>query len=291
MVCLDYGRIFRQIRKQKHVPLSYFQKVGITKSVISKFERGETMMSFERVQAALQAIDVSLTEYELILNNFISDFQETFLDEIENAAIYQDFNKLNKLYEESKGTGNRFLVLSTKAQLQGLEEVEISELVDYLKKVDHWGYLELCLLYTILDYLNPTLLKEIVKEYLTINYTHNTVYKYRRKFYLICFSIILNLIGQDDREGVLEILNHIPPRPRIEAIDFYVSVFGILVSGLKKYLFSNTEDGYVEVSQALELIEILGNVKLRKYYENRINRFLGEDFLNQISVAQNRKGI
>lgn len=74
-----YGKVFKQIRTQKKLPLSYFQKLGIDKAVVSRFERGKTMVSIERVDAMLQEMNVSLAEYELMINHFVSDYHEEFL--------------------------------------------------------------------------------------------------------------------------------------------------------------------------------------------------------------------
>lgn len=72
------------------MPLSYFQRVGIDKIGLSRFERGLSMMGFEKVDVMLQEMNVSLAEYELVINHFVPDFQEEFLFEVEEADFAQD---------------------------------------------------------------------------------------------------------------------------------------------------------------------------------------------------------
>ena len=37
-----YGAVFETLRKQKHLPLSYFESFGIEKTTIQRFETGKT---------------------------------------------------------------------------------------------------------------------------------------------------------------------------------------------------------------------------------------------------------
>ena len=49
-----YGDCFKKLRNQKNLGLSYFSKIGINRANLSRFERGQTMMSFERVDLMLE---------------------------------------------------------------------------------------------------------------------------------------------------------------------------------------------------------------------------------------------
>ncbi|ETD05603.1 hypothetical protein N568_0101540 [Lactococcus garvieae TRF1] len=63
------------------------------------------MMSFERVDLMLEEMQVLLAEYELIVNNFMPNYQDFFLLELEEADFSQDFNKIQKLYLEAREAG------------------------------------------------------------------------------------------------------------------------------------------------------------------------------------------
>ena len=68
MVYKKYGEVFKKLRKQAAISLLEFEKLGISSSTVSDFERGKSMMSFEKVDICLQLIGVSLEEYENFLN-------------------------------------------------------------------------------------------------------------------------------------------------------------------------------------------------------------------------------
>ncbi|MDT2859014.1 helix-turn-helix transcriptional regulator [Lactococcus lactis] len=48
-----YGEIFKKLREQKNFSLSHFSEIGISKASLSRFELGQTMISFERLDSAL----------------------------------------------------------------------------------------------------------------------------------------------------------------------------------------------------------------------------------------------
>ena len=143
MVFAEYGEKFRRLREQKGLSLSFFEKLGINKTNLSRFERGKTMMSFERIDMMLQEMNVSLAEYELVLNNFVLDFQEEFLDEIEKANFEFDEEKLHALYHEARDSGYILLALAAKSNIEKLKKFEVDYVLQYLKKVKAHGYFDM----------------------------------------------------------------------------------------------------------------------------------------------------
>ena len=92
-----YGDCFKKLRNQKNLGLSYFSKLGIDRSNISRFEHGKCMMSFERIDLMLEEMQVPLSEYELIVNNYMPNFQEFFILELEKAEFIQNRDKIKEL--------------------------------------------------------------------------------------------------------------------------------------------------------------------------------------------------
>ncbi|MDR7697152.1 Rgg/GadR/MutR family transcriptional regulator [Lactococcus lactis] len=130
-----YGEKFKELRTQKQLPLSYFEEIRMNKGDLSRFEHGKQMIGFERLDVMLQQMNVSLAEYELIINNFVPDFQEAFLNDVDEADFNQDKPKLTKLYEEARETGYGLLAIATKARYDKLEEKEITYVLDFLNKI------------------------------------------------------------------------------------------------------------------------------------------------------------
>lgn len=176
-----YGEKFKELRTQKQLPLSYFEEIGMNKGDLSRFEHGKQMIGFERLDVMLQQMNVSLAEYELIINNFVPDFQEAFLNDVDEADFNQDKPKLTKLYEEARETGYGLLAIATKARYDKLEEKEITYVLDFLNKIKEWGYFELSVLYFVLDDLSTLELRKVFRDFETKSHNYYGLPKYSRR--------------------------------------------------------------------------------------------------------------
>ncbi|MBW9297702.1 MAG: helix-turn-helix domain-containing protein [Pseudolactococcus raffinolactis] len=76
MIYKKYGETFLRLRKQNGFNLIFFEQLGISKSSLGKFERGESMLGFDKLTTALQVLSVTLGEYENLLNDFELDIHE-----------------------------------------------------------------------------------------------------------------------------------------------------------------------------------------------------------------------
>lgn len=72
MIYKKYGQTFQQIRKQFGVSLAELSTIGIQKSTLSNFERGKSMITFDKVILSLQYLGVSLEDFENFLNRYNS---------------------------------------------------------------------------------------------------------------------------------------------------------------------------------------------------------------------------
>ncbi|WKB49928.1 Rgg/GadR/MutR family transcriptional regulator (plasmid) [Lactococcus lactis subsp. lactis] len=275
MIDKRYGLIFKQLRVQKGLPLSYFEKFGVLKSNLGRFERGETMMGFERLVTLLQALNISLADYEAFFNYYLPEYQEHFLFELEKADFSLNKTKLLKLYNEISQSEHRMLILLTKSKLSKLHAAEVTEIRNYLNKVKHWGYFELCLNYAMVEEGEVEDILKIVEQF-EVKTSYNCNYdlqRYRRKIHQIAYLSILRLCSKKNRLLAEEVLE-LTTRPEDEKLDFYISTFRILAVGYLNFCFNDEKSGLSEIEHALDLFEELGNKRLRIYYQNVINSFI-----------------
>lgn len=265
-----YGSVFRQIRLQKNLPLSFFEKIGIKKSCISKFERGDSKMSFEKIYEMLEAMDVSLKEYQLFINRFSPTYLEEFFATLDRADLYQDHEKLSNLYEKASSTSNFLLALIVKSKTNILSNGEIQRILTHLYEVKFWGYLEFSLLHTIL--LNNTELDDINNIFIMFEnridqYRGN--FRYVRKIYQIAYQFVLIFSIQNNKQFAEKIITRAKIAGHAD-FDFFISNIQKLVTGFMKYKFENADDGLQEINEALSLIKILGGEPLYNYYYKKI---------------------
>ena len=273
MVYHLYGEVFKQIRTQKKLPLSYFQKLGVEKGDISRFERGKTMMGLERIDAMLQEMNVSLAEYELILNHFVSDYHEEFLEELEKFDIQDNQNKLSQLYEEARGSGYKWLAYAVKARQKKLSLSEKEEIKIFLEEVEVWGYFELSLVYFVLDNLKTETLIQIMNIFEKKNRNYLGIFKYRRRIFQIAYRAIVVFVSRGEQKQAKLILKKTGNR-NPETIDFYIESLRQMAVGIYKYRFVNSAEGEEEIQIIFETFERLGYKELRVFYEERTQLIL-----------------
>lgn len=274
MVYAQYGKLFRQLRNQKHLGLSYFQKLGIPSANLSRFERGKSMMNFERVDSMLQEMNVSLAEYELMLNNFIPNFQEAFLEEVEDADFNDDFEKLKTLYDEAYESGYSLLALAVKARFEHLNPKEITIITSHLNKIERWGYFELSLTYFIMDSLQT---EDIISILIILNDKSRNYFgllKYRRRILQITYRSLFVLASRGEKELSFNILEQTNQRDR-KMIDFYIETLHNLSVSVFVYCFEDKEKGRFEINTNLDLMSTLGTPQLKKFYKRRLKETLG----------------
>lgn len=271
-----YGKNFRLIRKQKGLPLSYFQRVGIDKIGLSRFERGLSMMGFEKVDVMLQEMNVSLAEYELVINHFVPDFQEEFLFEVEEADFAQDEKKLKSLYKEAKESGFSYLALSVKSRFEKLTLSEINFVVKLLTEVTSWGYFELSIAYFVLDNLDTLTIQSLMSNFEQKNQNYFGIYKYRRRIFQIFYRALVILSSRGEKKLSQQILKMIE-KPNRAGIDLYLEVLHKMSIGFYNYSFVDENEGLAEIRNGLAIFDLLGQEKLKDFYGKRNKHFLNKN--------------
>ena len=59
----NIGEVFREIRLGRHLSLDYVSRGVVTKSFLSKFERGQSSITFEKLVALLERMQVTVAEF------------------------------------------------------------------------------------------------------------------------------------------------------------------------------------------------------------------------------------
>lgn len=188
----NYGEIFRVLRKDKHISLEEVAGKQLSKSFVSKFERGASEISFKNLLYVLDQINVTLDEFMLHVNENqdavdISSIR-FFLDKMAAATNFAtgdvQVKRLQALLAEYQQLAtiqynlrNYFFTLIIKAQLalyddsqnmekrylNGVQLPEIKIIQDYLYSVENWGRFELFLFQMILARIDVGSLRQLAR--------------------------------------------------------------------------------------------------------------------------------
>ncbi|MEG1486214.1 helix-turn-helix domain-containing protein [Lactococcus sp.] len=276
MVYFKYGKAFHDLRIQHGFSLSAFEELGIAKSTLSNFENGKSMLSFDRLDSALQKMNVSPLDYSIMINNGEQESYISIFDEIEHAYYQREIKRLKEIYEENqKGTNEEKLVAYTaKGLYQHLLPEEIHELEDYLKGIQFWGFFELSILANIGDRLNENLIDNILEDFFYNKaYYENDLY-YRVLIYRFLYKVILNCIDSGRKEKAQEVLDiskqfFMPGDVMSRVIINYAESFFV-------YYYVDKQKGKSQLQETLKFLKKIGADDFRKtlkmQYDKRIIR-------------------
>ncbi|WP_246574233.1 helix-turn-helix domain-containing protein [Leuconostoc miyukkimchii] len=117
----NFGRFIRKIREDRHISATdLVNATGVSRSVISKFERGQTDIQFSSMIKILSAL--SLTLDDLCYSEVFSGFEVNEL--IEKAYAYQ--NDINSLISILEKLNQRDILLHQEQVFKIVLEVRIN---------------------------------------------------------------------------------------------------------------------------------------------------------------------
>lgn len=269
-----YGEIFKKLREQKNFSLSHFSEIGISKASLSRFELGQTMISFERLDSALQEMNVTLAEYEHFINNFSMDYKEEFLEDIILADIADDVDKLHNLYLEAMEYDSKMLAYCAKSRYETLTQMEADDVVEYLYDVGEWGYFELSIFYLTLDSFSEREIMYLMKELWGKSKHLYGVFKYRRRVLQSSYRAVVLLSSKGARDSAKSILQK--SYPKDDFYDLYVENLRNLAHGFYSYCFKDKISGEKQIKNAIEIFGQVGYEDLADYYQKRYQKLLGK---------------
>lgn len=171
------GKTLREVRKGKRVSICKIADGYLSKSQISRFERGESEISCIRLMNILDKLNITLEEFLTIHSN--ENYPNNFINLIK--YIQEEYSKqrfsnikllLNKDVKYKISSLERTMIKSiiyTFDKSIKPTKNELLELSDYLFKIEKWGYYEIILLGNCVRTLNYDTLflltREMVKNY------------------------------------------------------------------------------------------------------------------------------
>lgn len=267
-----YGEIFRKVREQRNYSLADFQTIGISKASLSKFERGKTTMSFERVNEALQLMNIGLEEYENFLNDYLPNLSEEILVAIYNANMLGKENIVREFYEFTSHDDLYFVGLAAKSCYETLNEEEIENLTELFYSINIWSYSELCILYFTFSQLNEKDAFYIVKKLL--NEKHAVFNS--RKYSELVVQIFCKSIFVFSYKGYYKNAKYIVDK--VESHSFVNMMFlnnlYNFCHGYFIFCFKDRERGYEELKIALDIFNYIGTKEMSVFYQREYERYI-----------------
>jgi transcriptional regulator with XRE-family HTH domain len=151
-----FGEIYKLFRESRKITLRDIEHRGISRSQLSRFEKGETDLTTTKFFLALEQINVPIEEFMYAVKDFKRDCFYQLIDEVKQCFLNRNVPKLHKmLIKRMENDDNSIFstieIIFLKIKLQELSseeyfnDTDINRITDYLFGVNYWGMFEILL--------------------------------------------------------------------------------------------------------------------------------------------------
>lgn len=267
-----YGELFRKIRKQSGLSLTAFTSIGIGKTTLSDFERGKTMMRFDKVVMGLQFMGVSLEEFEHLLNHYLISDPLVILNSAESALIFENKEELRCLAELAKKSNHTQIHFALKILLGEAGDFEREELTEFLYTATSWTYKEMFIFHTLIDQIPPRDTLNILKEF---KKSFRGIYRsteYRRGLALVLFRSITVLSYYGYKKEAGEIILSIEEHQLAYSMFLRNLFYGTKAYWV--YCFEDKGKGQEMAQKFMTIQELAGVPEVTAFYKKRVEQYM-----------------
>lgn len=278
------GITLRKIRKGKQISISSLADSNLSKSQISRFERGESEISCTRLINILDKLHVSLDEF-LILHNGNSTKIESFADLIQyirKQYSSQNFDNIASLLTKSSNYNlNSYEKTMVKSILYTIDNNfapspdELIQLTDYLFKVEKWGYYEIILLGNCVRTINYNSYFLLTAEMLK-NYIYSSLNKTNKRIVTqLAINCLIISIDKNRFENCTLLITEIEKLLDNE-LNYYEQTVFLYATGYFE-LKTQNKKGIEKMKKALKVFEILGEYSIKSQYQEHYENYVNQD--------------
>lgn len=275
------GVTLRKIRKGKQISLCSVADELLSKSQISRFERGESEISCIRLINILDKLHITLDEF-LILHDEDYTKTESFanlVQYIRKQYSSQNINNIQSLLSDSSNyTLNSLEKTMVKSILHTMDsnvipsDEELLQLTDYFFKVEKWGYYEIILLGNCVRTINYNSYFLLTKEMLN-NYIYSSLNKTNKRIVTqLAINCLILSIDKKKFSNCSYLIDEIKKLLDNE-LNFYEQTVFLYATGyfeFKRQLSSGIET----MKQAIQVLDILGEDKLKLHYTSHFDKLV-----------------
>ncbi|CJJ55047.1 Positive transcriptional regulator%2C MutR family [Streptococcus pneumoniae] len=278
------GITLRKVRKGKQISLCSVADEHLSKSQISRFERGESEISCIRLINILDKLHITLDEF-LILHNEDYTNAELFANLVQYIRKqYSSHNIKNiaaLLSDSSHYTLNSFDKTMIKSILHTMDSSiipsnkELLQLTDYLFKVEKWGYYEITLLGNCVRTINYNSYFLLTKEMLN-NYIYSSLNKTNKRIVTqLAINCLILSVDKEEFSNCTCLITEIKALLDNE-LNFYEQTVFLYATGYFEFK-RHLDSGIEKMKQAIQVLDILGEDKLKLHYTSHFDKLVNKE--------------
>ena len=278
------GITLRKVRKGKQISLCSVADEHLSKSQISRFERGESEISCIRLINILDKLHITLDEF-LVLHN--EDYTNTELFANLVQYIRKQYSSQNikniaaLLSDSSHYTLNSFEKTMIKSILHTMDSSiipsnkELLQLTNYLFKVEKWGYYEITLLGNCVRTINYNSYFLLTKEMLN-NYIYSSLNKTNKRIVTqLAINCLILSVDKEEFSNCTYLITEIKALLDNE-LNFYEQTVFLYATGYFEFK-RHSDSGVEKMKQAIQVLDILGEDKLKLHYTDHFYKLVNKE--------------
>ncbi|WP_172931744.1 Rgg/GadR/MutR family transcriptional regulator [Streptococcus sp. 79] len=278
------GITLRKVRKGKQISLCSVADEHLSKSQISRFERGESEISCIRLINILDKLHITLDEF-LVLHNEDYTNAELFANLVQYIRKqYSSYNIKNiaaLLSDSSHYTLNSFEKTMIKSILHTMDSSiipsnkELLQLTDYLFKVEKWGYYEITLLGNCVRTINYNSYFLLTKEMMN-NYIYSSLNKTNKRIVTqLAINCLILSVDKEEFSNCTYLITEIKALLDNE-LNFYEQTVFLYATGYFEFK-RHSDSGIEKMKHAIQVLDILGEDKLKLHYTSHFDKLVNKE--------------
>ena len=277
------GITLRKIRKGKKISLSSIADSNLSKSQISRFERGESEISCIRLINILDKLHVTLDEF-LILHDDDYTNSESFANLVQYIRKQYSSQSIDNIACLLSDTTNYTLDPLEKTMVKSILHTmdsriipsyeELLQLTDYLFKVEKWGYYEIIIFGNCARTINYNSYFLLTKELLK-NYIYSSLNKTNKRMVTqLAINCLILSIDEEKFSNCSYLISEIKTLLDNE-FNFYEQTVFLYATGYYEFKHQ-LSSGIEKMKQAIQVFDILREDKLKLYYTDHFNKLVNK---------------
>ena len=273
------GETYRKIREGKGISISSLAGAEISKSQLSRFELGETEISFFKLLYLLEKIGVTLEEFLLSCNNYQPSDFNTLIRLVQQAAYNQEIKSLlnmvskeMELFRETKSHYHKLNAIFIESIIYGIDNThqlsnqDTSYLTNYLFSVENWGYYEILILGNCCRAILPNLLFRYAKEALKKGKLYSSIPRNKQSLVQLLLNSLIIMIENSLYEESL-FLKQATKNILSNSTDFFEQTIFLYLDGYFELKFHHNQKSILKIEDALKIFELFNKTIYKNYKE------------------------
>lgn len=277
------GITLRKIRKGKQISLCSIADSNLSKSQISRFERGESEISCIRLINILDKLHVTLDEF-LILHDDDYTNSESFANLVQYIRKQYSSQSIDNIACLLSDTTNYTLDPLEKTMVKSIlhtmdsriipSDEELLQLTDYLFKVEKWGYYEIIIFGNCARTINYNSYFLLTKELLK-NYIYSSLNKTNKRMVTqLAINCLILSIDEEKFSNCSYLISEIKTLLDNE-FNFYEQTVFLYATGYYEFK-RQLSSGIEKMKQAIQVLDILREDKLKLHYTDHFNKLVNK---------------